>query len=117
MMPAYLSAIWAAITGTLANHLWQSTLFAVVATVLSLALRRNHARVRYRLWLAASVKFLIPFSLLVGLGGHLAGPGHSECVQSGLYSVVEELSQPFTHSAAGSVVPVAQASSAAHLLP
>jgi bla regulator protein BlaR1 len=117
MMPAYLSAIWAAITPAMANHLWQSTLFAVVATVLSLALRRNHARVRYRLWLAASVKFLIPFSLLVSLGGHLASPRHSEGVQSGLYSVVEELSQPFTHTAAGSVVPVAHASSAAHLLP
>lgn len=52
----------------LLNHLWQSTLFAVVAGLLTLALRSNRAPVRYWLWFAASVKFLIPFSLLVMLG-------------------------------------------------
>jgi uncharacterized protein (TIGR03435 family) len=57
-------------TGLL-NHLWQSTLFAGVAGLLTLLLRRNRARTRYWLWLAASVKFLIPFSLLVNAGGHL----------------------------------------------
>src|ERR1017187_1837653 len=31
-----------------ANHLWQSTAFAVVAGLLTLALRRNHARARGR---------------------------------------------------------------------
>jgi bla regulator protein blaR1 len=45
----------------LANHLWQSTLFATVAGLLTLALRKNRAQTRYCLWLAASVKFLIPF--------------------------------------------------------
>jgi bla regulator protein blaR1 len=53
------------------NHLWQSTLFAAVAGLLTLLLRRNRARTRYWLWLAASVKFLIPFSLLVDAGSHL----------------------------------------------
>jgi beta-lactamase regulating signal transducer with metallopeptidase domain len=52
----------------LANHLWQSTLFAGVAALLTLALRRNHAAARYSLWMAASVKFLIPFALLVRAG-------------------------------------------------
>jgi len=46
---------------SLANHLWQSTVFAAVAGLLALALRNNRAQVRYWLWLAASVKFLIPF--------------------------------------------------------
>ena len=50
------------------SHLWQSTLFAALVALLTLALRKNHARWRYRLWLAASLKFLIPFALLVGLG-------------------------------------------------
>ena len=54
----------------LANHLWQSTLFAAVAGLLTLALRKNRAQTRYWLWLAASVKFLIPFSLLVDMGSH-----------------------------------------------
>lgn len=55
----------------IANHLWQSTLFAAAAWLLTLAWRKNRAAVRYLLWLAASVKFLIPFSLLVSLGSHL----------------------------------------------
>jgi bla regulator protein BlaR1 len=117
MTPTHLSAIWAAITPAMANHLWQSTLFAVVATILTLALRRNHARVRYRLWLAVSVKFLVPFSLLISLGGHLATSRNSESAQSGLYAVVEEISQPFTQTAAPIVEAVAHASSPVHLFP
>jgi bla regulator protein BlaR1 len=52
----------------LASHIWQSTLFAAVAGLLTLALRRNQARVRYWLWVAASYKFLLPFSWLVSIG-------------------------------------------------
>jgi bla regulator protein blaR1 len=52
----------------LASHLWQSTLFASVAGLLTLALRRNQARVRYWVWLAASYKFLVPFSWLMSIG-------------------------------------------------
>src|SRR5579863_2573669 len=55
----------------LASHLWQSTLFAVALGLLTLALRPNRARVRYRLWLAASYKFLLPFSWLVSIGHQL----------------------------------------------
>src|SRR6266403_2815541 len=58
-------------TGLL-NHLWQSTLFAAAAWLLTLLLRRNRARTRYWIWLAASVKFLIPFSLLVYAGSTLS---------------------------------------------
>ena len=53
------------------NHLLQSTLFAAVAGLLMLLLRKNHARARYWLWLAASLKFLLPFSVLVDLGSRL----------------------------------------------
>jgi bla regulator protein BlaR1 len=56
----------------IANHLWQSTLFALLAGMATLALRKNQARVRHHLWLAASLKFLVPFSLLLDLGGYLA---------------------------------------------
>jgi len=44
---------------------------ASIAGLLTLALRKNHARVRYWVWLATSVRFLIPFSLLVGIGSYL----------------------------------------------
>jgi len=58
-------------TGALANHLWQSTVFVVVAWLLTIALRRCEARVRYALWFAASAKFLFPFTLFVALGSQL----------------------------------------------
>ena len=56
-------------TAALINHLWQSTLFALGAGLLTLALKHNGARFRYGLWFAASVKFLIPFVLLSAAGG------------------------------------------------
>jgi uncharacterized protein (TIGR03435 family) len=52
----------------LVNHLWQSTLFAGAAWLLTLALRNNRAQVRHWIWFTSSVKFLVPFSLLVGVG-------------------------------------------------
>lgn len=56
---------------SLANHLWQSTLFAAAVWLVTLLLRSNAASLRHRLWLTASVKFLVPFSLLVGIGARL----------------------------------------------
>ena len=53
------------------DHLWQSTLVAVFVYALTLLFRTNSARVRYGLWLAASLKFLAPFSLLAMLGGRV----------------------------------------------
>ena len=51
------------------NHLWQSTLVAGLAwLVVTLALKRERASVRYSVWLVASLKFLIPFSALASLG-------------------------------------------------
>src|SRR6476620_9473049 len=55
----------------LANHLWQSTVCVGAAAVLAWMLRRHAARLRYRVWLLASLKFLLPFSLLIGLGRQL----------------------------------------------
>jgi len=56
----------------LLDHVWQSTLFAAAAGLLTLAMRRNGARIRFWLWFAASMKFLLPFSVLAGLGGIIA---------------------------------------------
>ncbi|HUQ51444.1 MAG TPA: M56 family metallopeptidase [Gammaproteobacteria bacterium] len=50
------------------NHLWQSTLTLAAVAVVAALLRRDGAHVRYWLWWAASVKFLVPFSLLTLLG-------------------------------------------------
>ena len=55
----------------LANHFWQSIVFALAVGLLTLALRRNRAAVRYVLSLAASIKFLIPFAALEVLGSRI----------------------------------------------
>jgi uncharacterized protein (TIGR03435 family) len=81
------------VTG-LANHVWQSTAFAVAAWLLTILLRRNPARVRYGIWLAASIKFLIPFSLLVAVGDLLPQPKAS--IAPAVYTAMQVAEQPFT---------------------
>jgi bla regulator protein BlaR1 len=78
----------------LANHLWQSTVFALGAGLLTLVFRRNRAQARYAIWLAASVKFLIPFFLLVAAGTHLQWSRPS-ATPPRLSIAMEEISQPF----------------------
>jgi len=56
----------------LLNHLWQSTLVAGLAwLVCRTMLRTNSPRVRFGVWLAASLKFLIPFAVFVDAGHRL----------------------------------------------
>ena len=52
----------------LANHVWQSTAFAVVAALLTLTMKDNRAETRFWLFLTASLKFLVPLSLVAGIG-------------------------------------------------
>jgi bla regulator protein BlaR1 len=78
----------------LENHLWQSTLFSCVVAMLMPMLRRNRAAVRHRLWLAASVKFLVPFSLLVSIASQVEWRKAPAAVRPQV-SVVEQISQPF----------------------
>jgi uncharacterized protein (TIGR03435 family) len=120
MILNYLSALWTSFAPAFGNHLWQSTLFAVVAGLLTLVLRKNQARARYWLWLAASVKFLIPFSLLIGIGSHLAWSSGSAGTRAGLYFAMEEVSQPFsqpTMSMISRAAPSTASPSLTHLLP
>jgi len=58
-------------TPAIFNHLWQSTMFAGAVGLLSLAFRSNRARLRYGLWFAASIKFLVPFAVLTSVGSLL----------------------------------------------
>src|SRR5262245_44087987 len=53
------------------DHLWQSTLFAAAVWLATLGLHANRARVRYWLWVAASLKCVVPLSVLVSLGDAL----------------------------------------------
>ncbi len=78
----------------LENHLWQSTAFGLAAACLTLLLKRNAARLRFSVWLFASIKFLFPFALLTHalafLGVHAVRPAHQ-----GFVSIVEVVNQPF----------------------
>src|SRR5690349_4205037 len=81
------------------NHLWQSTVFAVLAALLAWTLRRNHARTRHWIWLAASVKFLVPWTLLVTLGMRLAPPT-AAAPAFHMPNVIDEVSRPLAAPAA-----------------
>ena len=99
----------------LLNHLWQSTVFAALIALVALLFRRNAAGVRYWLWWSASLKFLIPFSLLMSLGNQfewappagpmarlLPGPAIVERVSQAAPVVLESVavaSRPFLQSA------------------
>jgi len=52
---------------SLVFHLAESSAFACLVWLLNLVLRGNPARLRHCLWMAASVKFLMPFALFVAL--------------------------------------------------
>jgi bla regulator protein blaR1 len=77
---------------TLANHLWQSTLFAAMIGLLTLIFRKCHARIRYWLWLVASIKFLVPFSFLVAIGSRLAWFRGLPVTNRRLYFAIEAIS-------------------------
>ena len=83
----------------IANHLWQSTLFAGIAGLLTLLLRSNRAHARYCLWLAASAKFLVPCSLLVLAGSQFARPAATTPARSGALlgvpQIIEQVNEPF----------------------
>jgi TonB family protein len=53
------------------NHLLQSTAFAIVIALLTLVFRKHRASIRHALWLIASIKFLVPFEVLVAVGRQL----------------------------------------------
>ena len=84
----------------LINHLWQSTLFALAVGILTLALRRNRPGVRYSLWFAASVKFLIPFAVLTAAGGFAAERLHISLPAPKSLQAIAPVVEPFTRASA-----------------
>jgi len=81
------------VIAALLDHLWQSTLFAACVAALALLVRRQAAGLRFALWLAASVKFLIPFSALVLLGRWLLPP---VLVPAPVLAVLKPVALPFS---------------------
>jgi len=98
------------------DHLWQSTVFGVAAALLTVLLKKNQARARYWIWLAALMKFLMPFSLLIGLGGLLPKPQFAPVTTPTAYAAMDRLSGPFAADALP-VTPVHISRSKGHRMP
>lgn len=79
----------------IANHLWQSTLVALVIALLCYLLRRDGAHIRYWLWWIASVKFLVPFSLLAAAGARLGAWASPPGVPEGWTNTFTVVARPF----------------------
>lgn len=75
------------------NHLWQSTACAGGVAALAVVLRRYSARFRFWLWMAASLKFLVPFTLLAALGAAWRGEAAGQLAPPHALATV---AQPFT---------------------
>ena len=76
------------------DHLWQSTCIAGALGLATWALRSHGAHVRHALWFAASVKFLLPFSLLITLGAQIHLPSSAAAPALG------QIVTPFTSGSA-----------------
>lgn len=93
----------------LTNHLWQSTLFVVVTWLVTSALHRNRASVRYWLWFGASLKFLIPSALLMIAGSHFTPTYPSTELMSSSRTVslaISRITQPFSSPNAQDQMPL-----------
>lgn len=91
--------------GEITNHLWQSTVFAFAVALVAIAFRKNRAEVRYWLWLSASLKFLIPFSLLIAVGIRMwdalaAGRIATHVVVPAISQAMVNITQPFPETSA-----------------
>ena len=74
----------------LVSHLWQTTLFVGIVAALILAMGNSRARVRHAMWFAASIKFAVPFSILVAIGDSVDWPGTQPTVEQGLGVAIAE---------------------------
>src|SRR5262245_44700198 len=97
----------------LLDHLWQSTLFTAAIWLITRAVRANAARVRYWLWFAASVKFLVPLSLLVSVGERFAWRTTAVAAPPAVSAVIEQVLTP----AAATIAPVSSAPVAPSTIP
>jgi len=79
----------------IANHVWQSTLFLAGVWGLARLLRRNSAQARFRIWFAASLKFLVPFAPLIAVGRAIGWPSPTSMPQPVLSTALNTLHQPF----------------------
>lgn len=95
-----MSAALLALVRLGADHAWQSTLVVAGIWLLTLVCRRTRASVRHGLWLAASIKFAIPFAALIAIGSSF-GWTRAPLLQPQLRLAVDVAAQPFSPIPAG----------------
>lgn len=105
-----------AFVGLVADHIWQSTLVGGAAAMLALMLRR-HPHARHWIWLAASVKFLVPFATLMAIGGVVEWKAPVVSPPAAVARVVETVSQPFSGPILGAVDPLSALPLVGHSTP
>ena len=81
------------------NHLWQSTLVVLLAWLLTLALKRNEAKTRYWVWMAASLKLVVPFSLFISVGELLRPAAAIPLRNPQFAAAIVNMTQPFSQGA------------------
>jgi len=94
----YSNLVYSNWISALANHLWQSTVFVVAAWLLAFVLRKNQASTRYWIWLSASLKFLMPFFLLIEAGRRIGTVSALHGARPTVSPVVERVTQPFSQT-------------------
>lgn len=107
MSLGHLSSIIRALGPTLKDHLWQSTVFAAGAVLIAFVTQKNYARTHYWIWLIASMKFLVPFSMLAAFGAAFMPHRQSAAVVAAVYDFIDVVGQPFTASSTSTSIPVA----------
>jgi bla regulator protein blaR1 len=114
MLPAVWNEGWVT---PFVNHLWQSTFVVAIAWLLALTLRNNHARTRYWVWMIASMKFLIPFSLFIAAGKALRPVAAIPMKSPALATAMEQIAQPFQPTQSLATAGIANASHGSHIVP
>lgn len=94
-----LTATFRSVGASAQDHLWQSTVFSLGTVLVALALRKNSAKTRYWIWLTASFKFLVPFSLLVSVGTLLCPQHPPAPAMKAVYELVDVVRRPFSATA------------------
>ena len=105
------------------NHLWQSTLFVLAAAITAVAVRKNGAHIGHGVWVIASLKFLVPFSLLISMGSALplftptAVITDTTAAAPALPLAVDRFVQPFTSDEFGLTTTMGATASATNRTP
>ena len=101
-------------TAAFLNHLWQSTVTTGAIALLMLLLRRNRAQVRYALWFAASMKFCVPFAILISVCSVFATSTAAQLVPATqattpllVSTAIDQFAQPFDDFVTAAPAPTA----------